>query len=37
MTDKEQIALLKMKNAELEKENTRFKKELKVAKDQAAE
>jgi transposase len=37
MTDKEQIALLKMKNAELAKENTRFKKELKVAKDQAAE
>lgn len=37
MTDKEQIALLKMKNAELEKENARYKKELKAAKDRTEE
>ena len=37
MTDKEQIALLKIKNAELEKENARYKEELKVAKDRTGE
>jgi len=37
MTDKEQIALLKMQKTELEKENAQYKKELKAANEQVAE
>ena len=37
MTDQEQIALLKMQNTELKKENTRYEKKLKTAHDQVAE
>ncbi|MCF7942575.1 MAG: IS66 family transposase, partial [Spirochaetia bacterium] len=35
MTEKEQIALLKMQNAELKKEKDRFEKELKTVKERA--
>lgn len=37
MTDKEQIALLKMQNAELKKENTRYEKELNAANKQVSD